>query len=98
MIGYFKDLILNIFIIFTPLVFYPYIHKTKSRILLYRFLLYILFSIAIISTMSVPIHLNGLIYDFRSIPIGSRFFVWRAAGFPFVVSYCLFMPLFFGEP
>ncbi|RCW48084.1 two-component system sporulation sensor kinase B [Paenibacillus prosopidis] len=69
MIGYFKDLLLNIFIIFTPLFFYPYIHKTKSRILLYRFLLYILFSIAIISTMSFPIHLNGLIYDFRSIPL-----------------------------
>lgn len=69
MIGYFKDLLLNIFIIFTPLILYPYIHKTKSKILLYRFLLYILFSMAIISTMSFPIHLNGLIYDFRSIPL-----------------------------
>jgi two-component system sporulation sensor kinase B len=69
MISYFKDFLLNIFIIFSPLVFYPYIHKTKSKALLYRFLLYILFSFAIIITMSFPIKLNGLIYDFRSIPL-----------------------------
>ncbi|MED4599558.1 ATP-binding protein [Paenibacillus validus] len=69
MIAYFKDFLLNIFIIFSPLVFYPYIYKTKSRILLYRLLLYILFAFALVVTMSFPINLNGLNYDFRSIPL-----------------------------
>jgi len=69
MIGYLKDFILNIFILFSPLVFYPYIYRTKSNRIVYRLLLYILFSFALIMTMSVPVNLNGLIYDFRSIPI-----------------------------
>jgi two-component system sporulation sensor kinase B len=69
MISHLKDFILNIFIIFSPLVFYPYVYKTKNNILLYRFLLYILFSIALVLTMSLPIKLNGLTYDFRSIPL-----------------------------
>lgn len=69
MIGYFKDFILNMFMIFAPMVFYPYIYKIKSKMVLYRFLIYILFSVALITTMSFPINLNGLIYDFRSIPL-----------------------------
>jgi two-component system sporulation sensor kinase B len=69
MLSNFKDLLLNIFFIFSPLVFYPYIYKTQSRKHLYRFLIYVLFSIAIITTMSFPININGLIYDFRSIPL-----------------------------
>jgi two-component system sporulation sensor kinase B len=69
MLSYFKDFIVNIFFIFSPLVFYPYIYRTKSNILLYRFLLYILFSFALIVTMSFPVNLNGLIYDFRAIPL-----------------------------
>ncbi len=74
MIAYFKDFLLNIFLILSPLVFYPYVYKTKSNIRLYQFLLYILFSMAM-ATMLFPIHLNGLIYDFRSIPfiIGSLY-------------------------
>lgn len=73
--GYLKDLLLNIFIICSPLVFYPYIHKVKNNTKLFRLLLYVLFAIAIITTMSFPINLNGLLYDFRSIPlaIGSLF-------------------------
>lgn len=72
---YLKDLLLNIFFICSPLALYPYIYKVKNNTLLYRFCLYILFSLAIITTMSFPINLNGLIYDFRSIPlaIGSLF-------------------------
>lgn len=68
-INYFKDFLLNMFIIFSPLVFYPYIYKTKNRFRLYRILLYILFSCALIVTMSFPVSLNGLTYDFRSIPL-----------------------------
>ncbi|WP_169090595.1 ATP-binding protein [Paenibacillus sp. PL91] len=69
MLGYFKDFVLNIFIICSPLALYPYIHKAKSNVLLYRFFVSILFSLAIMMTMSFPINLNGLIYDFRSIPL-----------------------------
>jgi len=66
---YFKDFLLNIFIIFSPLAFYPYIYKAKSKPLLYRFLMYIFFALAIITTMSFPVTINGLLYDFRSIPL-----------------------------
>ncbi|MDQ0114770.1 two-component system sporulation sensor kinase B [Paenibacillus harenae] len=69
MIAYYKDFMLNIFLIFSPLVFYPYIFRVKGRLVLYRFLLYIVFAIALITTMSFPIHINGLTYDFRSIPL-----------------------------
>ncbi|KRE48103.1 ATP-binding protein [Paenibacillus sp. Soil522] len=69
MIEYIKDFLLNIFIIFSPLAFYPYIYKTKSRPLLYRFLMYIFFALAIITTMSFPVTINGLLYDFRTIPL-----------------------------
>ncbi|MDQ8735008.1 ATP-binding protein [Paenibacillus sp. LHD-38] len=72
---YLKDLLLNIFIICSPLALYPYIYKAKNNTLLYRLCLAIPFSLAIITTMSFPISINGLIYDFRSIPlaIGSLF-------------------------
>ncbi|MFD0682434.1 MULTISPECIES: ATP-binding protein [unclassified Paenibacillus] len=69
MLSYFKDFIVNIFFIFSPLVFYPYIYRTKSRVPLYKFLLYILFSVALVITMSFPLNINGMVYDFRSIPI-----------------------------
>lgn len=75
MISVFKDFLLNISIIFSPLLFYPYIQKTKGRPVLYRLLLFLIFSFALVITMSVPVSLNGLIYDFRSIllAIGSLY-------------------------
>ncbi|QRG70240.1 sensor histidine kinase [Brevibacillus choshinensis] len=71
MVSYFKDFLLNIFIIFSPLVFYPYLNKYKAqgRDTLYRVSLYILFAFALLLTMSFPVNLHGLIYDFRSIPL-----------------------------
>ncbi|KQL49613.1 hypothetical protein AN963_07765 [Brevibacillus choshinensis] len=71
MFSYFKDFLLNIFIIFSPLLFYPYIYKYKAqnRDVLYKFLLYILFAIALVLAMSFPVNLHGLVYDFRSIPL-----------------------------
>ncbi|WP_239627392.1 sensor histidine kinase [Paenibacillus sp. H1-7] len=68
-LSYFKDYLLNIFMIFSPLVFYPYIYRTKSKPRLYCFLLFVLFSVALVVTMSFPIHLSGLTYDFRAIPL-----------------------------
>ncbi|RNB87221.1 hypothetical protein EDM56_16220 [Brevibacillus fluminis] len=69
MIVYFKDFLLNTFIIFSPLVFYPFIYQTKERPRLYRFLVGCMFSVAIVVTMSFPLIVKGVTYDFRSIPL-----------------------------
>jgi two-component system sporulation sensor kinase B len=87
-LGYFKDFILNIFVICSPLVLYPYIHKMKSNLRLYRFYLYVLFSLSLIMTMSFPINMNGLLYDFRSIPLA----LGSLSGGVFV-SACLYATL-----
>ncbi|WP_245203618.1 ATP-binding protein [Ammoniphilus resinae] len=55
--------------IFSPLVFYPYVYRAKNNRPLFQILVYILFSLALFTTMLFPLNLNGLIYDFRSIPI-----------------------------
>lgn len=75
MVEHLKDFLLTIFFIFSPLVFYPYIYKFKNNVVLYRFLLSILFSLILIIIMSLPININGVIYDFRSVPaiIGSLY-------------------------
>lgn len=69
MLIYFKDYLLNLFFIFSPFVLYPYIYKTKRKTLLYQFLVYTLFACALVVTMSFPTHLDGLLFDFRSIPL-----------------------------
>lgn len=67
MINVFKDFTLNILIIFSPLLFYPYILRTRNRPALYRTLLFLIFGIAIAVTMYMPVVIHGLSYDFRSI-------------------------------
>ncbi|OXM84203.1 sensor histidine kinase [Paenibacillus rigui] len=69
MLANFKDFLLNIFIIFAPLVFYPYMQKVKNRLEVYRSLCFIFFSIAIMVTMSFPVDIGGVSFDFRSIPL-----------------------------
>ncbi|MET3697844.1 ATP-binding protein [Bacillus oleivorans] len=69
MVTYLKDILLIVFFIFSPLVFYPYIYKCKNNIIVYRSLLAILFSVILIMVMSVPINIQGVIYDFRSVPV-----------------------------
>lgn len=90
MISYFKDFLLNIFVIFSPLLFYPYLFKIKNSDRLYKFLLYVLFSFALILTMSFPVNINGLTYDFRSIPLA----VGSLYGGPFV-SLLLYLTAIF---
>jgi two-component system sporulation sensor kinase B len=90
MISYFKDFLLNIFIIFSPLLFYPYLFKIKNSDRLYKFLLYILVSFSLMLTMSFPVNLNGLTYDFRSIPLA----VGSLYGGPFV-SLLLYLTAIF---
>ncbi len=86
---YVKDLLLNIFIICSPLVFYPYIYKIKNNIHAFRFNIFILFALAIVTTMSFPINLNGLQYDFRSIPlaIGSLFGGFQVSVFLYITLF-----------
>ncbi|WP_168120500.1 sensor histidine kinase [Paenibacillus sp. HB172176] len=69
MLVYFKDFIINVFFIFSPLVFYPYIYKTKSNPFLYPLFMYSLFAFALVITMTFPIKVGGIIYDFRSVPL-----------------------------
>ncbi|WP_134703863.1 HAMP domain-containing sensor histidine kinase [Ammoniphilus sp. YIM 78166] len=69
MVVYLKDFLLNIFLIFSPLVFYPYIKRAQNNIILYKSFLYLFFALAIITTMFFPISVNGLTYDLRSIPL-----------------------------
>lgn len=69
MLLYLKDFLLNICVIFSPLVFYPYVKRTQNHVILYKSLLYLLFSLAIITTMLFPLSVNGLTHDFRSIPL-----------------------------
>lgn len=69
MLPYLKDFLLNICVIFFPLVLYPYVKRTENNTLLFKSLLYLLFSLAIVATMLFPVNVDGLIYDFRSIPV-----------------------------
>lgn len=90
MLTIFKDFLLNIFVIFFPLVLYPFIHKASGRTALYRLLLYLLFAATLAATMSFPINLHGLVYDYRSIPLvmGSLYGGWP-------VSVLLYLTLMF---
>ncbi|WP_171684950.1 ATP-binding protein [Paenibacillus planticolens] len=56
-------------LIFSPLVIYPYLYKSQSHSTKFRLWLCLLFSAAIGFTMSIPVSFNGLVYDFRSIPL-----------------------------
>ncbi|CAG7615910.1 Sensor histidine kinase RcsC [Paenibacillus solanacearum] len=68
MISILKDYLLNIFIIFSPLVVFPYIYRFQYT-RYYRVILCFLFSISIIVTMSFSVSINGLSHDFRAIPL-----------------------------
>lgn len=64
-----REFFFNIFIISSPFVLYPYLHKIKDKVTLYRTFLMLLCSLTIFATMSFPVNLNGLLYDFRSVPL-----------------------------
>lgn len=69
MVLFLKDFLLNVLIVSSPFVLYPYMYKLKSRIILYRTLIVILCGIAIITTMSFPVKIGDLTYDFRSVSL-----------------------------
>ncbi|CAG7652216.1 ATP-binding protein [Paenibacillus allorhizosphaerae] len=68
MISILKDYLLNIFIIFSPLVVFPYIYRFQYS-KYYRVILCVLFSLSIMVTMSFAVSINGLSHDFRAIPL-----------------------------
>ncbi|MDQ6423329.1 HAMP domain-containing sensor histidine kinase [Paenibacillus sp. LHD-117] len=81
MLLFFKEFLFNIVIISSPFVMYPYLHRFREKVALYRAFLLLLCSMAIMATMSFPVNLNGLNYDFRSVPlvIGSLYGGWAVA-------------------
>lgn len=66
---YFKDFLLNIFIIFLPLALYPHIYKIRERKTFQSCLLYGFFASDIVITMSTPIQVSGVVNDFRAVPL-----------------------------
>ncbi|WP_165861338.1 ATP-binding protein [Paenibacillus paeoniae] len=64
-----KDFLLNVLIISSPFVLFPYLYKLKNRLFYYRLLLYFVFALSMIVTMCFPVKVSGFNYDFRSIPL-----------------------------
>ncbi|MDR6879753.1 LytS/YhcK type 5TM receptor domain-containing protein [Bacillus sp. 3255] len=69
MINFFKDFLLNIFFIFSPLTVYPYLYRSQRDVFKYRVVIALFFTLAIAASMLFPVNFNGLVYDFRSIPL-----------------------------
>lgn len=69
MIGYLKDFLLNVFLILFPIVFYPHLLRIENKKVIFNLLILLLFSISLICTMSFPVKVNGMIFDFRVIPV-----------------------------
>ncbi|TBL75083.1 ATP-binding protein [Paenibacillus thalictri] len=67
MLNYYKDFLLNLFIIFIPLVLYPYTYKMHKKPSIHRWLMYVYFTLTLIFSMAFPVNVNGLIYDMRSV-------------------------------
>ncbi|PYI55631.1 sensor histidine kinase [Paenibacillus flagellatus] len=88
MLAYVKDFLLNLFFIFLPIVFYPHVLKLESKRVPFRAVLFVLFSVALVCTMSFPVVVNGMAFDFRIVPL----VVGSLIGGP-VVSALLFIVL-----
>jgi len=67
--SYLKDLILNIILIYSPLVFYPYAYRYKNRPTLYRASMFVAFALALLAAMTFPVNVGGVVYDMRSIAL-----------------------------
>ncbi|WP_176706459.1 sensor histidine kinase [Paenibacillus hemerocallicola] len=69
MLAYLKDFLLNLFFILFPIVFYPHLLKIERKPFVFNLLVFLLFSVTLICTMSFPVEINGMIFDFRIIPL-----------------------------
>jgi two-component system sporulation sensor kinase B len=78
MLLFLKEFLFNVFIISSPFVMYPYLHRFRHNVGIYRVFLLLLCMLTIVATMSFPVMINGLSYDFRSVPlvIGSLYGGW----------------------
>lgn len=70
MFDIYKDFTLNFFyIFFIPTVFFALRRRKRDRIWSYRLSLYLIFALSLVSSMSVPVTINDMTYDFRAIPL-----------------------------
>ncbi|WP_274365674.1 sensor histidine kinase [Paenibacillus thermotolerans] len=64
----YKDLLLNVFIILIPLVFFQYTTMFKNK--WFRILSwFVLYAVPMFLTMTFPINAEGTVFDFRSVPL-----------------------------
>jgi len=77
----YRDLLLNIFLVFLPITLYVHVFKT-NRTSAYRSLMtFLFFCPALILTMTFPVEINGSSFDFRAVPvaIGSLYGGWNTS-------------------
>jgi two-component system sporulation sensor kinase B len=66
MINIYRDLLLNLFIVYLPVMIYPSIIKTGRDNGYTRTIMAIIFSLALVTTMSFPVMINGIAIDLRT--------------------------------
>ncbi|MCQ6558412.1 ATP-binding protein [Paenibacillus mendelii] len=89
MVAIYKDFTLNFFyIFFIPAVFFVITRRIRDRKWLYRISICVIYAVSLVSSMSLPVTINGLIYDFRAIPLtlGSLY-----GGVPVSIVLCLIL-------
>ena len=99
MFAIYKDFTLNFFyIFFIPTVFFALVRRKGNCVWPYRLFIFLIFSVSLVSSMSVPVTINDMTYDFRAIPltVGSLY-----GGMP--VAFLLYLILisfryFMGNP
>lgn len=63
------DFLVNIFLVFCPLFFLPYLLKIQHNAKIYKLILFLLFAFALAGTMHFPQTVNGLTSDYRLVPL-----------------------------
>lgn len=64
-----RDLLFNLFIVFLPVIIYPYIMKIDRENGYTRMIIAVVFSFTIVATMTFPVVLNGLTFDLRAVAL-----------------------------
>lgn len=75
MFNHVRDLLFNLFLVFLPIVLYPYIIKSDREYGYTRTIIAIVFCFTLVATMTFPVVLNGFTFDLRGIvlSIGSLY-------------------------
>ncbi|MBD0384244.1 ATP-binding protein [Paenibacillus sedimenti] len=69
MINDYRDLLLNLFLVFLPITLYANVIKADRTQLYNRAFTFVLFCAALILTMSFPVVINQSTFDFRAVPL-----------------------------